>query len=264
VNTGGLVSKDIQSILDGWDFEPGNVNVRIVRGREGREKVQMRVDLGLLQMELDGRPDGSRPHGAESLLDYLDGKSKRSKSGRRAEDFRLTDGDCEELLREGLQYYYRYLSFFHLGRYDLAARDTERNLRLFAFVREHASTEQAKWKFDQYRPYVLMMNTRARALPTYEAKRFRESLLIVDEGIAAIRQFLAEHELQDQEEDCLELEFLKRWRTEIDRIRPLDAEEKLQRQLDDAIQNENYERAAQLRDQIRKLATSRSADEAAP
>src|SRR5262249_37021955 len=169
-----------------------------------------------------------------------------------------SDGDCEELLREGVQYYYRYLSFFHLGRYDLAARDTERNLRLFAFVRKNAASEQAKWRFDQYRPYVLMMNTRARALPAYEAKHYRESLQIVDDGIAAIRQFLAEHEMQDQEEDCLELEFLKRWRNEIDRVRPLDAQEKLQRQLDQAIQNENYERAAQLRDQIRKLATSQS------
>lgn len=254
------MSKDIQPILDGWDYEPGSVNVRIVRGLEGQEKVQMRVDLGLLQMEMDGRPDGSRPHGAESLLDYLRAKANRTQGAAHSDEFRLSDGECEELLREALQYYYRHLSFFHLGRYDLAARDTERNLRLFAFVRQYATTEQAKWRFDQYRPYVLMMNTRARALPTYEAKRYRESLQIVDEGISAIRQFLAEHEMQDQEDECSELEFLKKWRNEIDRVRPLDAEERLQRQLDHAIENENYERAAQLRDQIRKLATSRSAN----
>jgi hypothetical protein len=254
------VTKDIQPILDGWDFEPGSVNVRIVRGLAGREKVQMRVDLGLLQMEMDGRPDGSRPHGADSLLDHLDAKAQLKV--KQTEEFHLSDGDCEELLREGVQYYYRYLSFFHLGRYDLAARDTERNLRLFAFVRQYATTDQAKWRFDQYRPYVLMMNTRARALPTYEAKRFRESIQIVAEGIAAIREFLVEHDMQDQESECLELEFLKRWRDEIDRARPLDATEKLQRQLDNAIRNENYERAAQLRDQIRKLAPSQTGKDA--
>jgi UvrB/uvrC motif len=255
------VTKDIQPILDGWDFEPGSVNVRIVRGLEGREKVQMRVDLGLLQMEMDGRPDGARPHGAESLLDHLDGKARTK--GDRSEEFHLSDAVCDELLREGLQYYYRYLSFFHLGRYDLAARDTARNLRLFAFVRQYATTEQAKWRFDQYRPYVLMMNTRARALPMYEAKRYRESIEIVAEGIAAIWEFLVEHDMQDQEDECLELEFLKHWRSEIDRARPLDVTEKLQRQLDNAIRNENYERAAQLRDQLRKLATSRSSEGAA-
>jgi hypothetical protein len=253
-----FVSKDIQPLLDGWEFDPGSVNVRIVRGVEGREKVQMRVDLGLLQMEMDGRPDGTRPHGAESLLDHFAAKANAAKTDS-SDEFRLSDQDYEELLREQAQYYFRYLSFFHLRRYDLAARDTARNLRLFAFVRQFGSTEQAKWRFDQYRPYVLMMNTRARALPGYDAKQYREALEIVDEGIAAIREFLAEHELQDQEEECQELEFLKRWRNEIDSQRPLDASEKLQRQLDQAIQNENYERAALLRDQIRKLTTPRPA-----
>jgi hypothetical protein len=210
-------------------------------------------------MEMDGRPDGSRPHGAESLLDHFQTKADAAKADSRTDEFRLSEQDCEELLREQVQYYYRYVSFFHLGRYDLAARDTERNLRLFAFVRQFGSNEQAIWRFDQYRPYVLMMNTRARALPSYDAKRYRESVAIVDTGIAAIREFLVEHELSDQEDNCLELEFLKRGRDDIESKRPLDASEKLQRQLDQAVQNENYERAAQLRDQLRKLSNSQSA-----
>lgn len=251
------MSKDIQPILEGWDFEPGNVGVRIVRGVDGREKVQMRVDLGLLQMEMNGRPDGTRPQGAESLLDHLVAKAQQSAGD--LDSFRISDDDCEELLREGVQYYYRYLSFFHLGRYDLAERDTQRNLGLFAFVRRHAPSEQAKWRFDQYRPYVIMMNTRARAIPTYEEKRFRVALQLIESGISAIREFLVEHELEDQEEDCLELEFLKRWQEEIERTRPLEASEKLQRQLDQAVRNENYERAAQLRDELRKLSTSKPA-----
>ncbi len=52
----------------------------------------------------------------------------------------LEPEDCAELLREGVQYYHRYMCFWHLGFYELCARDTERNLRLFAFVREHART----------------------------------------------------------------------------------------------------------------------------
>src|SRR6476661_3395918 len=66
-------SKDITSILKGWDYESGTINVRKVAGLDGVPKLQMRLDLGLLQMELTGRPDGQRPHGCESLLDYYEG-----------------------------------------------------------------------------------------------------------------------------------------------------------------------------------------------
>ena len=69
------------------------------------------------------------------------------------------------LLREGVQYYHRYISFWHLERYELCARDTNRNLRLFAFVREHARHTRDKLQFDQWRPYVTMMHARAVATP---------------------------------------------------------------------------------------------------
>ena len=48
------MSKDITAILDGWDYEPDELQVRIVAGDDGRDKIQMRIDLGLIQMELDG------------------------------------------------------------------------------------------------------------------------------------------------------------------------------------------------------------------
>ena len=52
--------------------EPGVINVRKIHGVDGLPKFQMRLDLGLLQMEMSGRPDGVRPHGYESLLDYFE------------------------------------------------------------------------------------------------------------------------------------------------------------------------------------------------
>ena len=65
------MGKDITPILAGWDYDHDELQVRIVAGDDGREKIQMRVDLGLLQMEIDGRPDGQRPAGFESLLDHV-------------------------------------------------------------------------------------------------------------------------------------------------------------------------------------------------
>ena len=72
---------DLNDLLEGWPHEPGQVKARKIVGRDGCEKIQLRIDLGLIQMELHGRPDGHRPHGFESLLHYHQAKSAIAKSG---------------------------------------------------------------------------------------------------------------------------------------------------------------------------------------
>jgi hypothetical protein len=139
------VSRDIARILNGWDFDPERVSVRIVAGEDGREKIQLRLDLGLLQMEIDGRPDGQRPGGYESWFDYYRHEQQAHDSAHPdSAPFSLSEADCERLLREGVQYYHRYLSFWHLDRYELCARDTRRNLLLFKFVRDHAKNRAGR------------------------------------------------------------------------------------------------------------------------
>src|SRR3954451_20735596 len=69
-------SKDITPLLKGWDYEPGTINVRKINGADGHPKLQMRLDLGLIQMEMNGRPDGARPHGFDSLLEYFESQLK--------------------------------------------------------------------------------------------------------------------------------------------------------------------------------------------
>ena len=102
-------------------------------------------------MELDGRPDGRRSGDSESLLDELEAQAGRTPPAA-GEAFTLDSDACGALMREGVQYYHRYLAAFHLQRYDLVIRDTERNLRLFAFVVRHATRQRDKLQFDQYRP----------------------------------------------------------------------------------------------------------------
>src|SRR5690349_22141772 len=89
---------DITHALHGWAFEPGQVNVRLIRGNDGKPKLQLRLDLGLLQMELDGRPDGKRPHRAATELDFLRRKLTlhQKKTGSDA-GFSLTPRDCAAL-----------------------------------------------------------------------------------------------------------------------------------------------------------------------
>ncbi len=162
------------------------------------------------------------------------------------------------LLREGVQYYHRYLSFWHLERYELCARDTARNLRLFAFVKEFATKDQDRLLFDQYRPYVTMMHAKAVATPLIQLQQFEAAIQVINAGISAIQKFLSEYGQSDRADRCGELTHLERWRDQILARKPAlpapppDPVDQLRSDLQQAVAEENFEEAARLRDELRR------------
>ena len=248
------MSQDLNDLLEDWSHEPGQIKVRKIMGSDGKEKVQLRLDLGLIQMEMSGRPDGTRPKSCESLLTYHQGRAMAAE--KKSEAYQLSPDDCGELQQEGIQYYHRYLSLFQLEEYPAVARDTARNLELFAFVREHTDREDIVWAFDQFIPYVQMMNTRARASIELEKRRVDAALKEIDKGRDLIVAFYNEHEQADAEKSA-ELAFLDEWRDELRAKQPVSKLEKMRREMESAISQEAYERAAQLRDEIKALDAKR-------
>ena len=177
---------DLNNLLDGWPHEPGQVKARKIVGRDGREKIQLRIDLGLIQMELHGRPDGHRPNGFESLLQYHQARAGSNSDGG---SYSLSEADVIALQQEGVQYYHRYLSLFQLRDFHNVVRDTERNLEMFDFVGEHCSDEDSKWTLEQFRPYVTMMNTRAMASLELQEGNTLGAVKIIEAGKEKIEAF---------------------------------------------------------------------------
>jgi hypothetical protein len=245
--------EDLDSLLRSWPFEPGTIQVRTVEGRDGRSKIQLRLDLGVLQMEVSGRPDGQTPFGCESLLEHFERLCNRFEEENKSDLFRLTAEDCLRLQQEGIQYYHRYLAFFQLQNYESVIRDTRRNLRLFDFVTKHADKPEMASMFQQFRPYVLMMLTRAQGMLALQNKDYNLALKHIGSGIQEIKGFMQEHFPPELIEQSAELNFLQNWEKEIQEQRPLTPREKLQQQMVDAVENEDYERAARLRDALKEL-----------
>jgi hypothetical protein len=251
------MSLDLNTILRDWPHENGNVKVRKIAGLDGREKLQLRVDLGVLQMEMTGRPDGQRPHNCESLLEYHQRRAARAEE--KGEAYELTPEQCAELQQEGIQYYHRYLSLFQINDFAGVKRDTQRNLDLFTFVTEHTDREELSWSLQQFRPYVLMMNTRARASILLGEGKFAEAMAEIERGRDAISEFFQRSNFPELVSKSSEIAFLDEWLDEVKAKRPLSKLEIMQREMETAIAKELYERAAELRDAIKLLKTEKSA-----
>jgi len=245
------MSLDLNNILKDWPHENGTIKVRKIVGLDGREKLQLRVDLGLLQMEITGRPDGQRPYNCESLLEYHQRRASRAEA--KGESYQLTPEQCAELQQEGIQYYHRYLSLFQINDFAGVVRDTQRNLDLFSFVAEHTDREELSWSLQQFRPYVLMMNTRAKASILLGQGKFGEAAAEIERGRDAIMDFFQHSSFPELVSKSSEVAFLDEWLEEVKAKRPRSKLEIMQHEMEAAIAKELYERAAELRDAIKLL-----------
>jgi hypothetical protein len=245
-------SFDLQSWLRDWPYDPEE-DVRIARGDDGREVLQVRLPLGFEQYELDGRPDGHRPHGVESLLDHHLTRLERARRGGAEASFVLRAEECVELFNEATLYYYRYLRLFQLKHWERTMRDTSRNLRLFDFVHQFAEREEDQLYLEQWRPYLIRMHAMAGALLALDQDNHEEAMGIVT---AAMVQIEALDDLGDEAyefEQKRSLIALRELVDQIEEIRPLPEIERLRRELAKAIETQAFERAAELRDRIRRL-----------
>jgi len=249
---------DISHLLEQWEYQPGQVVVRRFIGKDGVEKIQLRVDLGLLQMNTQGRPDGKRPFGHASLLDYFQAKLQKYalKHEGSEEGFVLKPEDYSKLQLEALQYHHRYICLLQLEDYAAVVRDTERNLKLFDFVQAHAASEEMAWSLQQFRPQVLMIETRARATLKLQKEDFKSAIQEIEDGIERHREFYQQYSRHELLEQSAEIQALQHWMEEVNTRRPLTKREQLELELHEAVKKEDYEKAARVRDALRQLKDS--------
>jgi hypothetical protein len=249
------MSFDISHILEQWDYQPGTASVRRFTGKDGVEKIQVRLDLGLLQMNAAGRPDGKRPLGNPSLYEYYQGRLNKHRAVNDGGDaeFRLKAEDCAKLQFEALQYYQRHNCLWQLEDYAGVKRDTERNIAVCDFAAKYAETQELAWSLLQFKPQLLMMRTRALATELLRAGDYTSGIREIENGMGYIRDFFRDNERNDAMEQSGELNSLRSWLEELEAKRPLSHREKLERALNEAVNNEDYEKAAQVRDALRNL-----------
>jgi len=135
---------DISPILEKWPYESGHVMARRFVGSDGEEKIQLRVDLGLLQMNVNGRPDGRRPDDFATAFDLHVNRlgQHRQENGGDDDEFTLEPEACVQLKQEAIQYHHRYICLLQMEDYDRVIRDTKRNLKVFDFVEQYAATPE--------------------------------------------------------------------------------------------------------------------------
>lgn len=260
------MNDDISQLLKNWPFVPGKINARIVTAADGSPRIQVRIDLGVLQMYPEGRPDGLTPFGYPSLLEYHEariddlrsegsapGEASSTEESEEAETITLSPEECRALRDEAVQYYHRYVALLALEDFEGVIQDTSRNLRVLDLCSKHAEREEDRAVLEQFRPYITMLRARAYAGQSLKDNEPKAAVLALEEGLEALRKYFAEHNQPQMFEQSSEVQMLRTMRDALVPRLPVSQKAELRARLERALSQENYELAAILRDELRLL-----------
>ena len=242
------MKQDIDFILASWEYKAGVAQARMIQAEDGRQLVQLRIDLGLLQLESTGRPDGARPHGHDTYCEYLRDQARLAR--RSEQTFHMSDEQCQEADREFVQFYHRRMCWLALRQYALAMRDADHTLSFMDFVKRHAPNDDYRQAHEQYRGFVLFQRTQAAAALEVEKNTPDRAINEIHEGLEMIRAFHASYGREEEMENDGMVRHLRHIESTLREQYKIDAT--MEEQLQKAIADEDYERAARLRDALRK------------
>jgi hypothetical protein len=232
----------LDDLVSDWTFDPNTLNVRLMKGKDGRDVIQMRVDMGILQLETTGRPDGEQYEGHESVLSFLQDKLLQHP------EHTLTEDECGDVDREFMQFYHRRISWLRLQFYHRAVMDADHTLRLMDLSDQMSPDEEWSGTHEQYRPFVLFHRTQALALGELEENSAEEAVQAITEGLDTMQEFFVKYEAEEHfETDELVVrlvELRESLRSEY------AVGQTLNEKLAEAVEMEQYELAAKLRDEL--------------
>lgn len=234
--------EDLTDLLREWPEVPASMQTRIVAAVDGRPLLQRRVEMGVVQMEVTGRPDGARPYGQESFLDVL---------RTRGPGTDLTEADCAEALGEARLYLHRALALASLGHIDAAGRDAAHARAVLtdgAGSRHEADARIAS----SLRAQAIVLWVRAEVARSLRDHGSSRAIEAIDQGLIELGACLSADPSGASSVHGAP-EHLRALRASLVLKLPSSQREELRRRLDAAIRSENFELAAILRDELRLM-----------
>ena len=245
---------DLAACMADWPYHADRISVRKIRTESGDVKIQQRVELGIVQMDSEGRPDGAKPFECDTLLAYHQERlADYENRNTTTVGFNLNAQECRQLREEAAIFYRRYVASFVLEEYDRVVKDTAHNLAILDLIREYAAEEEDRERLESFRPYIIMMHARGHAHQALREGETNSALAHVNRAFLAIRNHFDEMGTPEAWEPCEEVKMLEQMRGRIVGEIELNPVDQMNKALQKAVEDEQFEEAARLRDELDKM-----------
>jgi hypothetical protein len=246
---------DLDDLIVDWDCPPGELRARVVTGRDGDELLQLRVDLGVMQMFPDGRPDGERYRGLPTVREFITHEVRLGGHELEADDW-------QELERELLQFNYRRMAFATVADDALRADDEEHARRYLRSALTDVEACLADLELLKHQeteregnlgllPTLLFDRARLQSQLDIVEGQFETAIEQAEAGAVELDALLAELGYEEEQRaDDPGLRYLRKLSEQL--RREYGITKTLNEQLRDALDAEDFETAAELRDELNR------------
>lgn len=241
------MNDDVSEFLASWPREPGQFQVRAVVAEDGRQLLQVRIDMGVVQMEVQGRPDG-----LPSVLERIEAVHEPETV--------LDPATCRALRDEAVLVHHRYVALFNLKQFGGVTRDVRHNLRILDLCFRCGEMERDRTAMEHLRPQILTMGVRADAEAAMTGNQPRLAMETIDRGLAELTTLLGPKGIEQSNE----VQLLRGMRDLLVPRLPASQRVELEERLSSALEAENYELAAILRDELRLMEVAKPSTERGP
>ena len=248
--SGGLFSepappeRDLRFYLRDWPWCAGVISCRMVE----QQQMQFRGELSLLQFPLSGRPDGTRPYGAESMLAHIRARLKRHvERNTQVQQFKIERTDSQETLREMRQVYLRIICLLASNQLSTALRDASENIERIGLILQYSLHADSRQEAEDASQDANILQLRVKARHSLASGKAVEAFEMLEH---VFKQLLHERSNDPPQgpgwraglKDDLESVILP--------ALPPDSECALRFGILTAVDEEDYSRAAKLRDTL--------------
>jgi len=205
---------------------------------------QVRVELGILQLEADGRPDG---------LGFRDSTSALAWFQAHPQPQLLDLAAVSAIASEMAQRRQRSLACAMLEDWPRVRRDAIDNVQALDLVSARASEPSDRDRFEAWRPHEISMRARAEATIAIAGGRRDIATAALDAGLRSVHESMKQQGHADRAATSPESMLLRMLLDALTLKLPASQRIELQARLRQAVLGENYELAAILRDELRLM-----------
>ena len=255
-------SFDFADLLLAWPWEPGRLNVRFIDGETDEKLLQVRLELGILQMPVTGRPDGlcgeKLAEAVETALFGLNSCTPCATMLQATVDC-LQDGEvlpselCLALRNEMALFEYRALMLSELQDTENAIADIAHGIQICNILSTSAALESDRRNglYARIRQEMLLGRLHAaQAVSAGAQPQAREAIVVALEAIRKTLAALGEENSFAQREEVRVLHGMLEML--VPRL-PASQRIELQDRLARAVAEENFKLAAILAAELRQL-----------